>query len=499
MKKSVLLFVFFSCIHFCFGQKVEYKKFFHSNGKVSSEGYWINERPTGYWRTYSEQGILVSEGNRKQGELDSTWKFYDSKGRLERKVSFLHDKRNGLEVEFDSLGIKVLETNYELGVRQGKQIEYYSNGSVHWQRNYDQNNLEGKAREYNEIGILITVIKYSKGFIQGAERFNRVNGRGEKEGPWKEFFPGTELVFSEGNFSSGKKNGLFQYFDKKGIVIRTETYENDVLVTDNGQAGNLVVKEEKRDSITIIKGGYLPNGKKQGVFYVEQRGEEEKNEIYQEDIKIAEGKLDSGGIKQGQWIEYYLDGSKKGEGIYKDGQKEGKWTYYTLKGTIEQTGTFKKGIPEGEWLWYYTNGFLRRREEFSRGNLNGEYIEKDSSGNEIIKGNYSEGVLEGNWRYELNDHIEEGSYVGGEKNGIWRWFYFQDELAFEGEFNMGVPVGRHKLWYQNGQLKERGLYESGVKEGDWQYYDEIGTLKMTINFKSGEMYKVDGVRVLPKE
>ena len=52
------------------------KKFYHSNGELSSEGLIINGIPNGLWRNYSDKRQLISEGNLKNGLADSTWKFY---------------------------------------------------------------------------------------------------------------------------------------------------------------------------------------------------------------------------------------------------------------------------------------------------------------------------------------------------------------------------------------------------------------------------------------
>ena len=51
-------------------------KFYHSNGKVSSEGFIASGKPDGYWKTYYPSGVIKSEGNRTNYQLDSTWKFY---------------------------------------------------------------------------------------------------------------------------------------------------------------------------------------------------------------------------------------------------------------------------------------------------------------------------------------------------------------------------------------------------------------------------------------
>jgi antitoxin component YwqK of YwqJK toxin-antitoxin module len=495
--KSFLLLFFFLPLSL-FAQK-EYKTFYHTNGKISSEGYWVNNQPDGLWKTYSEKGILISIGNRKLGQLDSTWKFFDEKGRLERTIDFKEGKKNGWQQEFDSTGTLLEMVPYIQNLKEGVKKTFYSNGKVHWLIPFSANKEEGKAKEYADDGRWIGVTKYSLGFVAGVERFNKLDKNGLREGLWKEFYPESESILKDGIWSAGKKNGLFQYYDRKGIVNRTETYENDILVTDNGEAGNLKFKEEELPDGTILRGGYAGN-EKQGVFHVERKsGERIINQVYQQGIKVAEGLLDDEGMRQGIWKEYYLTGELKAEGEYHENLRVGDWKYYNGYGNIEQTGKYWKGLPHDEWVWYYPNKKMHRREHYDKGNLEGSYVEWDSSGVVILEGNYENDNKVGQWKYQLNDHLEIGEYQDGEKNGVWKWYYNnENEPAFEGEFIGGVPRGKHKMWYQNGKLMEKGEYEGGLKSGDWLYYNELGELRITLTYEAGVVTFIDGVRALPK-
>ena len=496
--KFFVLLIFLFPAHHVLGQK-EYKKFYHTNGVLSSEGWFVNGQPDGFWKTYNEKGILISSGKRSNGVIDSTWKFFDKAGRIEKEINYALGKKSGLEILFDSTGMKLESTHYLNNQREGLKTLYYRSGKMHWLIPFVANKEEGKAKECADDGTLIGITKYTLGFVSSVERFNRYNRNGEKEGIWKEFFPESELVFREGNFSSGKRNGLFQYYDKKGIVIRTEMYDNDVLVTDDGGQGNLIFKVDTVSSGVIARGGYSGNVK-QGVFHVERTsGEKITNQVYQMGKMVAEGNLDNDGMRQGIWKEYFLSGELKAQGEYKDNERVGEWKYFDLEGRTELIGKYWKGIPDGEWTWFYDPNNIHRKESFSRGKLDGEYTEWDTAGVVILQGTYSDGLKVGPWKYQLNDHLEIGEYLDGEKNGLWKWYYFNtDQPAFEGEFNLGIPRGKHRMWFPNGHLMEKGDYESGLREGDWIYYNEIGEQRLVVTYKAGEITKVDGVKILPK-
>jgi antitoxin component YwqK of YwqJK toxin-antitoxin module len=497
--KSFFFLMFFIIWSNLVFSQLEYKKFYHPNGNVSSEGFWSKDQPEGFWKTYNTSGVLIASGNRKGGLLDSTWKFFDSKGRIEKEIGYREGKKNGWEVQYDTLGVKVWSMQYLDNVKQGIREEYYANGQLHWRIPFDGNKEQGKAKEYSEDGILIGITKYTLGFVNSVERFNRYNKNGQREGLWKEFFPESEFVLKDGIWSNGKRNGLFQFYDKKGIVIRTELYENDILVTDNGGVGNLTFKVDTLPDGLLFRGGYS-GSQKQGIFHVERpSGERITNQVFQQGIKVAEGLLDVDGMRQGIWKEFFLSGELKAQGEYKDNERIGPWVYFDKEGLTELKGNYWKGKPDGEWLWYYEKDKLHRREHFSRGKLDGEYVEWDTSGVVILEGVYSDDVKNGPWKFQMNDHLETGEYLDGEKNGIWKWYYYStDQPAFEGEFNLGSPVGKHKMWCANGMVMEKGQYEGGLRSGDWTYFSEAGLLKMTVTYKDGEIYKIDGVRILPK-
>ncbi len=488
----------FLCAQMVWSQK-EYKKFYHPNGVVSSEGFWMNNQPEGFWKTYNEVGTLITCGNRKAGLLDSTWKFFDDKGRIHKDIDYREGKKNGWEIEYDTLGVRIWAMQYLDNVKEGRREEYYPSGKLHWIIPFQGNKENGKAKEFSEDGTLIGTTKYTLGFVNSVERFNRYNKNGQKEGLWKDFFPESDFVLKDGIWSNGKRNGLFQFYDKKGIVIRTELYENDVLVNDNGGVGNLTFKVDTLPDGLLSRGGYSGT-MKQGIFHVERpSGERIINQVFQQGIKVAEGILDADGMRQGIWKEFFLSGELKAQGEYKDNERVGPWVYFDKEGLTELKGNYWKGKPDGEWLWYHEKDKLHRREHFSRGKLDGEYVEWDTSGVVIIEGVYSDDVKNGPWEFQMNDHLEMGEYLDGEKNGIWKWYYYStDQPAFEGEFNLGSPVGKHKMWYANGMVMEKGQYEGGLRSGDWTYFSEAGLLKMTVTYKDGEIYKIDGVRILPK-
>ena len=81
----------------------EFKVFYYANGQKSSEGYLDQGKPNGYWKNYYDSGILKSEGNRKDFQLDSTWKFFRGDGSLQQSIEYKENLKQGFECLYDSL------------------------------------------------------------------------------------------------------------------------------------------------------------------------------------------------------------------------------------------------------------------------------------------------------------------------------------------------------------------------------------------------------------
>jgi antitoxin component YwqK of YwqJK toxin-antitoxin module len=79
------------------------------------------------------------------------------------------------------------------------------------------------------------------------------------------------------------------------------------------------------------------------------------------------------GIKNGEFIINYLDGTKAVDGNIINNKNEGKWSYYYLTGELESEGYFKNDIASDEWTWYYPNGNKMEEGLFIKGKRDGKW------------------------------------------------------------------------------------------------------------------------------
>lgn len=477
----------------------KYTQFKHDNGQTSSEGYLVNGKPEGYWRNYYESGVPKSEGSRKNFILDGIWKFYDQNKVLQKEIEFKAGRKNGLQKTYSAEGFLIKSEPFTNDTLHGTVFVYYPDGRIEQKVNYEKGKKEGVTTLYDEEGGIEGLIEYRNDLVYNRQLINKKDKTGKKQGPWKEFYT-NEQIKTEGFYLDGKKDGYWKTFDEKGLLISTVKY-ND---------GDLVKNAEEVDFLDIRK-TFHPNGEVATICNYNSQGNREgicrefdstgtviSASVYKNGKLLGVGLADMDGIKTGHWKEFYEDGSLRAEGDYVQGQRFGEWIFYYRDGKIEQKGSYTKGeLYDGQWIWYYKNGNVWRDEVYYYGIENGPFVEFSDSNTIVSEGEFVEGLEEGPWIYNLNDHKEEGEYVSGRREGEWKHFYYDGTVRFKGKYESGSAEGKHTYYYDNGGKMLEGKYEYGLKDGTWTRYNTNGTALVRIQYRDGKEFKIDGSKVKP--
>jgi uncharacterized protein len=474
----------------------QFMTFYYPGGQKSSEGYLKDGKPDGYWKTYYESGILKSEGNRKDFELDGLWKFYDDSARLSVSIEYLKGRKNGYKTTFQQGGY--IAENYIDDVKQGNTNYYYPDGKLQMYIPFVNGLEEGISKEYSPDGTVITYVEYKKGFMVSRERINRKDRSGLKQGRWK-FFYDNGMVKLDGVYKDDKKHGYFKEYDEKGQLLTVKKFMNDLEEKEVPELASLSVKTD-----------YYPSGKVKTVASYNADVPEGVRREFAEDGKIVagyifhqgkmvgEGIIDEEGTRDGDWKEYYEDGSTRSEGKYEKGNRVGEWKFYYPSGKLEQKGKYsKKGKPDGTWTWYFDDGTLQREQSFIAGLEDGDYLENDETGKLIVKGQFVEGLEEGEWIYDFGQYKETGNYKAGLRDGKWVSYYPDGIKRFEGEFIQDNLNGKVVWYWSNGMVRESGTYRNGSREDDWTTYNEDGSPALIINYKNDVEKRYDGVVIKP--
>lgn len=464
-----------------------YTVFNYPSGEKSSEGFLLNGKPEGWWKSYDPDGQLVSEGNRRNFLLDSVWTFYNE-GKPYLKIHYKEGKKHGLQVQYSPK--EYTETLWSHDTIADIVRTFDNTGWLKRTVPYEGGKPHGLAKEYNEEGRVVLITRYYHGVMSRSERINRLDNSGLKQGPWKYFWENGNLRL-EGSYLNNKKHGFFKYYDENGLFLTVEKYDQDELVTD--------AKETRQLDRRVA---YHPNGKPSIVatYYQDKpegvrrefdtAGNVTKGYVFENGILRFEGITDMNGLRQGLWKEYYPTGELRSKGKYKNSRPVGYWKFYFTDKTVEICGEYNaKGRKTGEWFWFYPSGDTMMSAYYEDGELEGAYIEYDEEGNPLVKGNYVSGYEEGEWYYRNGTAEEFGVYEGGKREGTWTTTYEPGKTAAKIHFNQDVCDGKYVTYWENGSVKVLGKYENGLQEGAWTYYNEEGSLVLTTLFKEGKELK----------
>ncbi len=472
-----------------------YNIFYAEDSSKVSEGTMRNGRPDGYWKNYYSSGILKSEGNRKDFELDSIWKFYDEEGKIILEISYEKGKKNGFRTTYQ--GDEIIKENFIDDVKQGNTLVFYPDKLIKSKTPFINGLEEGIAREYDTNGNIIQLITYKKGYITDRERINRYDSDNMSHGNWKWFSDDEMIVLIDGNYKHGLKHGYFKEYDKDGNLISATKYIDGEKFEKAEELQKLDIRTDYYPNGKVkVVGTYTKDGVPEGVRreYNEQ-GQVERSFIFRYGRIVGEGIFTDAGQKQGNWKEYYIDGNLKATGNYINDLHEGIWKYYYKNGQLEEIGKYVNNAPDSTWYWYFSDGNLLRKEQFYNGLRDGMLTEYDREGNIITQGDYLEGMKEGNWIYQVGDSKEEGEYGEDLRNGLWNSYYADGNLRFEGKFIDGNPNGEHSWYWNSGKLKQQGKYIMGRKNGDWKKFDENGIPIIIISYTGGKETKYDGISI----
>lgn len=114
------------------------KKEFYSNGKLKSEGIFINDSvKNGWYKTYFETGVIKEEKNYILGKKNGSQKTYFENGSLEKDILFKEGVQHGKAVGYYENGKIKSKGYWQNGKGYGNTLFYYINGTLKQYSCYD--------------------------------------------------------------------------------------------------------------------------------------------------------------------------------------------------------------------------------------------------------------------------------------------------------------------------------------------------------------------------
>ena len=88
--------------------------------------------------------------------------------------------------------------------------------------------------------------------------------------------------------------------------------------------------------------------------------------------------------------------------------------------------------------------------------------------------------------YTDDQLVEEGNYVDGKKEGVWKKYWNNGKLASEITYKNNLQNGYAKIYYKNGNISEEGTWMNGKWDGSYKLYYENGQLSYDWNYVNGK-------------
>lgn len=303
-----------------------------------SEASFIDGKPDGKWMSYDGFGNLESVSTFEKGVGNGKGETYDQQGNVLNTFAYKNGEQHGEWIYRGKNGIYQTE-NYEEGVKTGKWVntamdydgnlksvttEYYKNGEPTgtWEETDANGNLVYKKvyaapktyseTEYFDNGKLKSLKNFAEGKRNGKQESYLDNGFKEEE---SEYDNGLKVMLKDYHnngklarsviFNANGRNGVDEYFDRKGMPTRKATY------VDGRQNG--------------LETRYHYNSNQK---YVE---EEYKNDV-----------------QDGIYKEYHANGDLSVDGRFVQGQQEGLWKYYDESGKLSKEIKYESGNKSAE-------------------------------------------------------------------------------------------------------------------------------------------------------
>ncbi len=379
------------------------------------------------------------------------------------------------------------------------------------------------------------IFKYPNGTVSSEGLIKN----GKPEGFWKSYYV-TGVKKSEGKRTNFLLDSIWIFFDQAGDTTEKINY---LFGKKNGyyykykkdpSRGVFVYSKElfagdKKEGTAYV---YFPDGKIQQTFAWNSGKKEGLSKEYDKDgniITLLEyhndfmssreriNRIDSKGLKQGEWKEFYPNGRLKTEKTFVDDNLHGYYKEYDNRGILVLTMLYENGAivkskvedepdievinkydQDGKLIFsgpYRNNVPVGIHREFTKdgkvvnafvyndngikisegivdeaGNHNGKWKDLYPDGKVMAEGQYTDNRRTGQWKfYNAAQKTEQtGSYNNGRPDGVWKWYYENGTILREEEYFQGQRDGLCTEYSPDGQVIAQGEYSDGERNGEWK-------------------------------
>lgn len=252
-------------------------KTYYEDGTLSSVEEWKRGESLGLWITYYSNGQAKNEINYLPNKKTSIKNAWDKEGNQIVKGG------NGFYKSYSDNDILISQGNIEKGLQVGEWHLFYENGKVKEERTYEGevykmiNSWDSKGKQN-----VIDGQGFYKSYYPDTEKVFETGKieNGLKAGIWRTYYETTEIVSQEINYVLGKQTGLQQAFFESGQLYSSGEMNEDI------QEGEWTWYYENGNVLSTVK---FVDGQKEGkqIRWTES-GEKAKVEYYENGVFVEQ-------------------------------------------------------------------------------------------------------------------------------------------------------------------------------------------------------------------
>jgi antitoxin component YwqK of YwqJK toxin-antitoxin module len=388
---------------------------FHSNGEKESETYYHLDVAQGYFKKYNEFGVVIQDGYYLDDQFHGPMRNFYPDGTLKTNQFYWKGSLNGSRYDYFPNGKISKEFRHKYGIFMGALSAnekgelvyssmlsdgngdyrlYHTNGSVALEGKIKYSSLDGTVYNYDPNHNLESIDHYQNADLDGHYEWKK-RGR----------------IIREGNYSLGKQEGKWSYYQMDGKLSHTAMFSDDVR---NGEykvfypnGGVHQVRNYKNDDRHGDMFFYGEDGQVgailhyfNGVLISYSYLDAEKNPV--KDIPVVN--------ETGHIVAFYANGKKSLEINMVNGEYDGEYLTYYTTGKIHETIHYLKGNVVGLSKQYYPSGNPYAEENYKNGELDGDSRFFSDSGEIRVFENFQMGMKHGPATYKYDDITINGRY-----------------------------------------------------------------------------------------
>jgi antitoxin component YwqK of YwqJK toxin-antitoxin module len=187
---------------------------FYPNGKIMYEGVFRDDKPTGLFKRYNEEGILLSELTYTGGNDEAVAVFYFPDGQKAAEGKYVTRKKEGLWKFWSSTEPHYLisEEYYQGDLRHGLSVKYYPDSTMAEKVTWDKGNRSGEWLQYYPDGKICLRAEYIAGKLEGPFSYYHQNGN----------------LCYEGSYLADRRTGDWMVFNEDGSLKQIINYREGV-------------------------------------------------------------------------------------------------------------------------------------------------------------------------------------------------------------------------------------------------------------------------------